>query len=62
MGSQLTFDSWILYLDRGKAERETKHGGHKRERAIGFITSYKHVVLCLLDFNREDVVTYKPFV
>lgn len=35
MGSQLTFGSFILYLDRGKVERETKHGGHNRERSIG---------------------------
>lgn len=35
MGSQLTFGSFSLYLDRGKVERETKHGGHKREHSIG---------------------------
>ena len=35
VGSQLTFGSFILYLDRGKVERETKHGGHKREHSIG---------------------------
>lgn len=35
MGSELTFGSFILYLDSGKVERETKHGGHEREHSIG---------------------------
>ncbi len=35
MGNQLTFGSFMLYLDRVKVERETKHGGHKREHSIG---------------------------
>lgn len=34
VGSQLTFGCFILYLDRGKAESETKHGGHKRQSSI----------------------------
>lgn len=34
VGSQLTSGSFILYLDRGKAEGETKHGGRGRDGSI----------------------------